>query len=116
MTVGSGRAGIVPRGVSDIPAHITGTVWKVEVAVGDEVLAVAPEEQGVLFQPFVRATATNEQVGGTGLGLYIVRQIVEAHGGSVALESAVGQGTTVTVRLPLAVPGGAADGMAPATP
>ncbi len=37
MAVRSGRAGIVPRGVSDIPAHITGTVWKVEVAVGDEV-------------------------------------------------------------------------------
>jgi signal transduction histidine kinase len=87
---------------------------EVEVTVGDEGLGISPEEQGALFQPFVRAAATNEQVGGTGLGLYIVRQIVEAHGGSAALESAVGKGTTVTVRLPLAVRGGAADGMAPA--
>ncbi len=75
-----------------------------EVAVSDEGLGIPPEEQPSLFQPFVRASTTNEQIGGTGLGLYIVRQIVEAHGGAITLHSAAGRGTTVTIRLPLETP------------
>lgn len=58
-----------------------------------------------LFGKFERApNADNPAFPGTGLGLYLVRQIVDAHGGSIDLESEPGQGTTVTARFPLAPP------------
>jgi two-component system, cell cycle sensor histidine kinase DivJ len=44
------------------------------------------------------------RIAGSGLGLATARQLVEAHGGAIAVDSVEGQGTTVTVRLPLAVP------------
>jgi signal transduction histidine kinase len=56
-----------------------------------------------IWQPFFRgASALSEQVRGSGLGLSLVKEIVEAHGGMVAVESAEGFGTTFTVRLPVA--------------
>jgi PAS domain S-box-containing protein len=60
-------------------------------------------EQSRLFERFFRTTATRD-VPGTGLGLTIVRAIVEAHGGSVTCESREGVGTTFAFRLPLARP------------
>jgi two-component system OmpR family sensor kinase len=52
-----------------------------------------------VFERFVRGRL--DRIGGTGLGLYIVRSIVEAHGGSVAVASAPGEGATFTVRFPV---------------
>jgi signal transduction histidine kinase len=52
-----------------------------------------------IFQLFERAASEN--YGGLGLGLWIVRQIVEAHGGTVSVESRAGEGATFTVRLPM---------------
>lgn len=75
-----------------------------EVVVSDEGVGIPVEEQKALFQPFARGTAAHGRISGTGLGLYIVRQIVEAHGGSVAVESSLHVGTTFTVTLPLAPP------------
>jgi two-component system CheB/CheR fusion protein len=46
----------------------------------------------------------NESVGGLGLGLFICKQIVEAHGGDIVVESALSHGTTFTVRVPLERP------------
>jgi signal transduction histidine kinase len=60
-----------------------------------------------LFQPFARGTASLSW-GGLGLGLYISKAIVEAHGGSISVESTAGRGATFTVRLPLVPPSGAA--------
>jgi signal transduction histidine kinase len=55
-----------------------------------------PEELAQAWTPFFTRRA-----GGTGLGLPIVRRIVEAHGGTVSLHSAPGEGTRAVVRLPL---------------
>jgi signal transduction histidine kinase len=57
------------------------------------------DEQAHIFTPFWRG-ANSRQTPGSGLGLASVKQIVEAHGGSIAVQSHEGQGTTVTVRLP----------------
>jgi len=66
-------------------------------------MGIPKKEVGSLFTSFTRASnATAQQVPGTGLGLVIMRTIVEQHGGSVALESVEGEGTTVTLDLPLA--------------
>jgi signal transduction histidine kinase len=53
------------------------------------------------FEPFSRGDASRDRrTGGVGLGMSIVRTIVEAHGGNVALESSPGHGTRITMRLP----------------
>jgi signal transduction histidine kinase len=72
--------------------------------VSDQGIGIPQTEQAHLFQPFVRGTLSHNQIGGTGLGLYIVRQIVEGHGGTIEVTSAAGQGTTFTVTLPLTPP------------
>jgi signal transduction histidine kinase len=54
-----------------------------------------------IFERFRRGRNVEGRIPGTGIGLSGVRSILEQHGGSIAVESAVGQGTTVTVRLPL---------------
>jgi signal transduction histidine kinase len=54
-----------------------------------------------VFQKFVRGRAARQtSIRGTGLGLAMVRQIVEAHGGHVSLDSMVGTGSTFSVHLP----------------
>jgi PAS domain S-box-containing protein len=71
----------------------------VEVSVSNEGEPIPPELLPVLFEPFRRGMAKFRPSGSLGLGLYIVRQVVEGHGGRV--EVATGEaGTTFTVRLP----------------
>jgi PAS domain S-box-containing protein len=70
--------------------------------VRNEGPAIAPELRAVIFEPFCRGVAHRGASGarGLGLGLYIVREIVSAHGGSIAVESSAERGTTFSVRLP----------------
>jgi signal transduction histidine kinase len=75
---------------------------KAKLVVRDEGLGIAEENQERIFQRFERAVSGNE-VSGLGLGLYIVRQILEAHKGSIKVESKLGQGATFIVELPLEV-------------
>jgi signal transduction histidine kinase len=71
------------------------------ITVADTGIGVAPEDRRHLFQRFYRAAnARHTTVHGCGLGLTIVRAVVEAHHGTVALDSVAGAGTSVTVRLP----------------
>ncbi|PTL83293.1 ATP-binding protein [Vitiosangium sp. GDMCC 1.1324] len=67
---------------------------------------IPPELQAMLFQPFRRGTTGKAATRSVGLGLYIVRQVAQAHGGSVEVHSAQGEGTTFTVRLPRGITGG----------
>jgi signal transduction histidine kinase len=69
------------------------------VSVRDRGIGVAPEDAERIFQRYEQAVSTRAY-GGMGLGLYIVRQIVEAHGGTIRLESEPGSGSTFTVDLP----------------
>ncbi|HMJ90523.1 MAG TPA: ATP-binding protein [Candidatus Acidoferrum sp.] len=71
------------------------------VQVIDAGIGIAPEHLPRLFERFYRVdTARNRAHGGAGLGLSIVKAIVEAHGGSVSVESKLGAGSTFTLRLP----------------
>jgi len=68
--------------------------------VQDWGMGIAPEHRDRIFQPFERAVSY-QNISGFGLGLYIVRQIVEAHRGKIHLESQLGRGSTFIVDLPL---------------
>src|SRR5262249_60476351 len=72
---------------------------QIEVRISDTGQGIAPEDIPHLFERYSRARSATA-VAGTGLGLMIVREIVEAHGGTVGVESAPGRGTAVWVRLP----------------
>lgn len=76
------------------------------IQVRDEGVGIAPEDVQRVFEQFVRV-GERTRVPGLGLGLYITRQLVEAHGGTIAVESTLGEGSTFTVALPTAGGGGA---------
>jgi signal transduction histidine kinase len=69
----------------------------VQLDVQDTGCGIPPEQQARIFEPL-----HTTKPGGTGLGLYIVQEVVAAHGGQVTVQSAVGQGTTFTITLPVA--------------
>jgi signal transduction histidine kinase len=74
----------------------------VRLEVADTGIGIAPSEQDRLFQRFFRASTANEQqIPGTGLGLYIARAIVEAHGGSISVQSKPGAGTSFRIEMPV---------------
>jgi signal transduction histidine kinase len=76
---------------------------QVMARVRDTGIGISTEEMTRIFQDFYRATGAREQVEfSTGLGLPIVNQIVQVYGGSVRVDSAPGEGSTFTVRLPKA--------------
>jgi two-component system phosphate regulon sensor histidine kinase PhoR len=77
----------------------------VRIVVRDEGCGIEAEHLPRLFERFYRVDmARSRKLGGTGLGLSIVKHIVQAHGGSVAVESTPGIGSTFTIELPAAVP------------
>jgi two-component system phosphate regulon sensor histidine kinase PhoR len=72
----------------------------VHVEVRDEGVGLAPEEAARCFDKFWQAESTDvRRFGGTGIGLYIVRSLVEAMGGRVDVSSELGKGTTFVIRL-----------------
>ncbi len=81
-----------------------------ELVVADSGMGIAPEDLERLGQPYQQAGGANERAQGTGLGLSLVRAFAELHGGRMSLESRLGEGTAVTVRMPVLV------GAAPQTP
>jgi signal transduction histidine kinase/CBS domain-containing protein len=77
-------------------------------SVIDTGIGIAPENISKLFQPFIQIdSALNRQYQGTGLGLALVKRIVEIHGGNIILTSEIGVGSCFTIALPYTAPVGA---------
>ena len=84
------------------------------IAVSDRGIGIPCAEHARIFERFHRvSTGAVHEVRGVGLGLAIVDHIVRAHGGRVEVESEPGKGSTFTIRLPLARPGGGSPAPAP---
>jgi signal transduction histidine kinase len=73
--------------------------------VSDRGPGIAPEEQGLIFDQFYRARSADVGgVQGAGIGLALVKRITQAHGGTVTLESHLGEGSTFELIFPGAKP------------
>jgi signal transduction histidine kinase len=84
--------------------RVTISAWREEgavlFAVIDTGVGIAPEDQELVFERFARGGRPGQEIGGVGLGLSLVKSLIELHGGTVALESTPGVGTRVTCRIP----------------
>jgi signal transduction histidine kinase len=74
--------------------------WVV-LTVEDQGIGIPPEDQERIFDRFQRGSNVVGRIPGTGIGLAVARQIIEAHEGSIRVTSQSGQGTTFAIRLPL---------------
>lgn len=82
--------------------HVTLTTndERIICAITDSGIGITPEDQRRIFERFYKADKSHDRsIGGNGLGLSLVKKIVELHGGSVSVESELGKGTTFTVTL-----------------
>jgi signal transduction histidine kinase len=86
-------------GVVDVTLESHG--GEVELRVTDRGMGIAECDRARIFEPFRRVGLSKETAPGAGLGLFIVRQIVEAHRGRIEVESAPGKGSTFRVFLPV---------------
>lgn len=105
---GEGSPVVVSTGLA------AGDANTIEIRVTDHGPGIDPADQPYVFEPFYRGRrATSNQVQGSGLGLSLVKKIVEAHGGQVRLMSRFGEarptGTTFTLRLPVEAAGSGPD-------
>ena len=82
------RLSVVPRGTT------------CRFSIQDQGIGMTPEQVERIFDKFYRAPTTDQAIGGLGLGMSIVKYIIEAHGGSIGVESRSGAGTTVWFTLP----------------
>lgn len=73
---------------------------KIKIAVEDRGIGIDKKEIGKVFEPFYRSKkVVDEQIHGNGLGLSLVKQIIEAHGGKIDVESEIGKGSKFTIEL-----------------
>ena len=89
------------NGSAWIKVSATNGGGRVKISVEDKGIGIASGEQRQIFEPFYRAKqVVDAQISGNGLGLNLVKKIVEAHGGKVSVESTVGTGSKFTIELP----------------
>ncbi len=86
----------------DIDVHVAEEQHYVRVSVTDRGEGISQTDLPHVFEEFWRSGDVARDSEGTGVGLFIVKQIMEAHGGTVRVESRVNEGTTVTLRFPRA--------------
>ena len=88
-------------GSGPVDVTITTSVGRAEVSVRDRGPGVSAEDIRTMFDAYTRL-GNPHRAPGLGLGLYVAREIVTAHGGDIEASSRKGRGTVMTVRLPLA--------------
>jgi PAS domain S-box-containing protein len=86
-------------GDNPIELNVTSSETTIECSVQDHGIGIDQSDQNRIFERFERV-GSFQDYGGFGLGLWIARQIVEAHGGAISVASEVGHGTRFTMRLP----------------
>ena len=84
-------------GVISIAGYENGDYYSIEIQ--DDGIGMTPEQTKRVFEKFYRAP--NHSIQGTGLGMNIVKRLVELHDGQISIKSEPGRGTTVIFRLPL---------------
>jgi two-component system, cell cycle sensor histidine kinase DivJ len=89
-----------PRG-GLVTVSLTNLAGALELSVADTGLGIAEGDLERLGRPYEQAGDAGQQSKGTGLGLSLVRAFAELHGGEMSIESRLGEGTAVTVRLPV---------------
>ncbi|AMM23597.1 hybrid sensor histidine kinase/response regulator [Variovorax sp. PAMC 28711] len=87
-------------GGKPIAVTVAQSANETRLSVRDEGIGIAPEDHVRIFGQFERTDNSRKKVSGLGLGLYITQQIVEAHGGHMVVESALGEGARFVVVLP----------------
>jgi signal transduction histidine kinase len=86
----------------DVGATVTGSTLQIRVV--DRGLGIDADDLPHVFKPFRRGRrAVEAQIRGTGVGLSVVRQVIDAHQGDVRLASRPGEGTAVSIHLPIGV-------------
>ncbi|MDB5454840.1 MAG: two-component sensor histidine kinase [Caulobacter sp.] len=96
-----------PRG-GQVTVTLDGHDGIMELVVADTGVGISPEDLERLGRPYEQAGGADQRSRGTGLGLSLVRAFAQLHGGEMLIESRLGAGTTVSVRLPV-LPGPPAD-------
>jgi OmpR-family two-component system manganese-sensing sensor histidine kinase len=85
-----------------IEVHILSKGNRIIICVRDNGIGIKKEDYDKIFSRFYRAgEELTQTVKGSGIGLTIVKQIVEAHNGEITVESSVGKGSTFSVKLPV---------------
>jgi PAS domain S-box-containing protein len=86
---------------AEVTVRVTRTEDEGHLSVEDQGVGIPPDALPHLFDRFYRVSGTSGQIQGLGLGLYISRRIVDAHGGRIEVASEAGRGSTFTVKLPI---------------
>lgn len=91
-----------PDGSVDLKVHYVSTCSQVHCVVSDTGIGIDSADFSRIFEKFAQAdSSTSRRYSGTGLGLALVKEYAEMHGGEVVVESAVGKGSVFTVKLPI---------------
>jgi cell cycle sensor histidine kinase DivJ len=87
-----------------------------ELSVADTGIGIAAPDLERLGRPYEQAGDADQQTKGTGLGLSLVRAFAELHGGEMSIESRLGEGAAVTIRLPVLTPASETPAAPPSEP
>jgi cell cycle sensor histidine kinase DivJ len=102
-----------PRGGA-VTLTLQGAGETLELIVADTGVGIAPDDLERLGRPFEQAGDPSQKAAGSGLGLSLVRAFAQLHGGEMCIESALGEGATVIVRMPVLASGTAQSAAKPA--